>query len=126
MKYPPLVSCSFGIEITYRYVSVLLEIARGTLGLKVILPVAAAEEGCVLRHAARCHCAGNNGVVVADPPWYEDETIGLLWTASTLSGTGASVLLSLPPVETRPGIDAERERIRACRCRVRSRTRPSY
>ena len=52
-----------------------------------------------------------NGVVVADPPWYEAETIGFLWTASTLSGTGAHVLLSLPPVETRPGIHEERERI---------------
>jgi hypothetical protein len=52
--------------------------------------------------------AGTNGVVVADPPWYEAETIGFLWTASTLSGTGASVLLSLPPVGTRPGIYGER------------------
>lgn len=59
MKHLPLVSSSFGIEITYRYVSVLLKIARGTLGLEVILPVAAAEEDCVLRHAARCHCGGN-------------------------------------------------------------------
>lgn len=64
----------------------------------------------VLRDAI---AAGTKGVVVADPPWYEAETIGFLWTASTLSGTGASVLLSLPPVETRPGIDAERERIMA-------------
>jgi hypothetical protein len=56
---------------------------------------------------------GANSVVVADPPWYEPETIGFLWTASTLSGTGAHVLLSLPPVETRPGIHEERERITA-------------
>lgn len=57
--------------------------------------------------------AGTNGVVVADPPWYEAETIGFLWTAATLSSSGAIVLLSLPPVETRPGIDGERERIMA-------------
>ena len=56
---------------------------------------------------------GSNGVVVADPPWYEAETIGFLWTASTLSRTGAHVLLSLPPVVTRPGINEERERITA-------------
>ena len=55
--------------------------------------------------------AGTNGVVVADPPWYEAETIGFLWTASTLAGSGAHVLLSLPPFETRPGIPEERERI---------------
>jgi hypothetical protein len=54
-----------------------------------------------------------NSVVVADPPWYEPETIGFLWTASTLSGTGAHVLLSMPPAETRPGIHKERERITA-------------
>lgn len=55
----------------------------------------------------------SNGVVVADPPWYEAETIGFLWTASTLSRTGGHVLLSLPPVATRPGINEERERITA-------------
>jgi hypothetical protein len=54
-----------------------------------------------------------NTVVVADPPWYEAETIGFLWTASTLSGTGAHVLLSLQPVATRPGVTEERERITA-------------
>jgi hypothetical protein len=57
--------------------------------------------------------AGTNSVVIADPPWYEAETIGFLWAASTLSETGAHVLLSLPPVETRPGISEERERIMA-------------
>ncbi|MCL4748488.1 MAG: hypothetical protein KJZ83_24215, partial [Burkholderiaceae bacterium] len=57
--------------------------------------------------------AGTNSVVVADPPWYEAETIGFLWTASTLAGAGAHVLLSLPPAETRPGIPDERERITA-------------
>jgi hypothetical protein len=55
----------------------------------------------------------SNGVVVADPPWYEAETIGFLWTASTLSRTGGHVLLSLPPIATRPGIKEERERITA-------------
>jgi hypothetical protein len=54
-----------------------------------------------------------NTIVVADPPWYEAETIGFLWTGSTLSGTGAHVLLSLPPVVTRPGVTEERERITA-------------
>jgi hypothetical protein len=57
--------------------------------------------------------SAGNGVVVADPPWYEAETIGFLWTAATLSETRAHVLLSLPPVETRPGITEERERIAA-------------
>lgn len=61
--------------------------------------------------------AGTNSVVLADPPWYEAETIGFLWTASTLAGTGAHVLLSLPPVETRPGIPEERERITAAAVR---------
>jgi hypothetical protein len=54
-----------------------------------------------------------SGVVVADPPWYEAETIGFLWSASTLCRTGAHVLLSLPPVVTRLGVQEERERITA-------------
>jgi hypothetical protein len=57
--------------------------------------------------------AGTASVVVADPPWYEAETTGFLWTASTLSAKGAHILLSLPPVGTRPGIQKERERITA-------------
>lgn len=56
---------------------------------------------------------GSNGLVVADPPWYEAETIGFLWTASALSSTGGHVLLSLPPVATRPGINEERARTTA-------------
>jgi len=60
---------------------------------------------------------GTSSVLVADPPWYESETIGFLWAASTLSGAGGHILLSLPPVETRPGIPEERERIRAAAVR---------
>jgi hypothetical protein len=57
--------------------------------------------------------SAGNSVVVADPPWYEAETIGFLWTAATLSEAGAHILLSLAPVETRPGIREERERMMA-------------
>jgi hypothetical protein len=40
----------------------------------------------------------SNRVVVADPPWYEAETIGFLWTASTLSRTGGQVSSAAPPL----------------------------
>ena len=44
MKYLPLVSCSFGIKITYCHLAVFLKIARGAEGLEVLLLVASAEE----------------------------------------------------------------------------------
>src|ERR1017187_9908568 len=46
-------------------------------------------------------------VVVADPPWYAENTSVFLWAASRLSRVGATVLLAQPPLATRPGILAE-------------------
>jgi hypothetical protein len=45
--------------------------------------------------------------VVADPPWYPIPLKGFLWAASNLCAPGGHILLSLPPVGTRPGIDQE-------------------
>lgn len=50
-------------------------------------------------------------LVFADPPWYESESLGFLWCASAICRPGAYVALSVPPVETRPGIKEERARI---------------
>ena len=49
--------------------------------------------------------------IVADPPWYEADTISFLWSAATLCRADGIVMLSLPPVGTRPGIAGERTRI---------------
>jgi len=50
-------------------------------------------------------------VVVADPPWYEQHTMGFLWAACKFCEIGGTVLLILPPVGTRPGVLAERAHI---------------
>jgi len=55
--------------------------------------------------------AVNAGLVFADPPWYEAESLGFLWCASAICRLGAYVAMSIPPVETRPGILEERARI---------------
>jgi hypothetical protein len=52
-------------------------------------------------------------VTVADPPWYPEHTAAFLWAASRLTRVGGRVLLSLPPVGTRPGIRAERRTVLA-------------
>src|SRR4051812_33847540 len=44
MKYLFLVSCSFGIEITYCHLAVFLKVARRAEGLEVVRSIAAAEE----------------------------------------------------------------------------------
>lgn len=55
--------------------------------------------------------AANVALVFADPPWYEDESLGFLWCAAAICRPGAYVAMSIPPVETRPGILEERARI---------------
>ena len=46
-------------------------------------------------------------VVVSDPPWYEEFIRAFLWAAAQLVEVGGSVLLSFPPVGTRPYIEDE-------------------
>ena len=49
--------------------------------------------------------------VLADPPWYEDETLAFLRTAARICASQGKVLLSSAPDGVRPGIREERERI---------------
>ena len=50
-------------------------------------------------------------VVLADPPWYEGETLTFLRTASRICADQGKVLLSSAPDGVRPGIREEREHI---------------
>jgi hypothetical protein len=54
---------------------------------------------------------GDAFATVADPPWYLEHTSAFLWAAARLTRVGGTVLLSLPPEGTRPGILAEREAV---------------
>jgi hypothetical protein len=49
-----------------------------------------------------------SSVVIVDPPWYEESIRSFLWAASRLCTIGGRVLVSVPPIGTRPGIDQER------------------
>lgn len=51
------------------------------------------------------------GMVIADPPWYEAEIQSFLAAAQCVSREGAEIFISLPPLDTRPGIETERERL---------------
>ena len=48
-------------------------------------------------------------VVVIDPPWYPAYISSFLWAASQICAMDGHVLMSTPPVGTRPGIEAEWE-----------------
>jgi hypothetical protein len=50
-------------------------------------------------------------VVMADPPWYEEFARAFLWASSQLVRNGGTVLLSAPPLGTRPGIEQEFRRL---------------
>jgi hypothetical protein len=49
-------------------------------------------------------------IVVADPPWYEEFAKAFLWASSNFVSLGGVVLLSTPPLGTRPGVDLEWQR----------------
>lgn len=45
--------------------------------------------------------------VIADPPWYENDLLGFMWTAAEICRLDGHILISLPPVGTRPGIEED-------------------
>ncbi len=49
--------------------------------------------------------------VIVDPPWYEEFMQSFLWMAAQICMVGGNVLLSMPPVGTRPGMEDEWFRI---------------
>lgn len=46
-------------------------------------------------------------LVIADPPWYPDQMKGFLWSAAQTCSEGGTILASVPPIGTRPGIREE-------------------
>lgn len=48
------------------------------------------------------------GAVLLDPPWYPEHVHLFLWAAAQVSVRGATVMISLPAVGTRPGVPTER------------------
>jgi hypothetical protein len=49
--------------------------------------------------------------VIGDPPWYPDEMGAFLWAAAKICRVGAYILMSVPPIGTRPTIESERSEI---------------
>ncbi len=52
---------------------------------------------------------GHADLVIADPPWYVEETMAFLRAGQAVSRVGAQVLICLPPKGTRPSIEQERK-----------------
>ncbi len=51
---------------------------------------------------------GMYATVVMDPPWYEPHFYQFIWLASRCIKLGGRLIISIPPFNTRPGIDKER------------------
>ena len=51
------------------------------------------------------------GAVISDPPWYLEEMRAFLWVAARICLVGGHILMSVPPIGTRPTIEAEREEL---------------
>ena len=50
-------------------------------------------------------------LVIADPPWYENDICSFLWSASFLVNIGENIAVTLPALGTRPQVSTERDRI---------------
>jgi hypothetical protein len=46
--------------------------------------------------------------VIADPPWYEEHLQGFIWAATQICREGGHVLIGIPPIGTRPGVEQDR------------------
>src|SRR5205085_2293752 len=51
------------------------------------------------------------GAVIVDPPWYDDHIRLFLWAAASMCKPEGHILLSAPPIGTRPNIAAELDEI---------------
>lgn len=58
-----------------------------------------------------CPLASKADLIIADPPWYENEINAFLDAGHAASKVGATILMSIPPPEIRPTIEQERHRI---------------
>lgn len=58
-----------------------------------------------------CPLASEADLIVADPPWYENEINAFLDAGHAAAKVGAKILMSIPPLEIRPTIEQERHRI---------------
>jgi hypothetical protein len=47
--------------------------------------------------------------VIVDPPWYEKHLLGFMWAATKICRLNGHILISLPPIGTRPGIESDLE-----------------
>ncbi|RKF35774.1 hypothetical protein [Paraburkholderia fungorum] len=50
--------------------------------------------------------------VIIDPPWYDEYMLRFIWFCAAVCNSDGHVLLSLPPVGTRPGMQSEYARYR--------------
>ena len=53
----------------------------------------------------------HSSVVITDPPWYEEYIRLFLWAACQFCQVGGYILISLPPVGTRPNMHQERKNL---------------
>jgi hypothetical protein len=51
---------------------------------------------------------GNYNTVVMDPPWYEEHFMQFIWVANQCLELGGRLIISIPPINTRPNISEER------------------
>ncbi|MDA9554651.1 class I SAM-dependent methyltransferase [Pelobium sp.] len=51
---------------------------------------------------------GKHHCVIMDPPWYTQHLFQFVWLAAKCLNIGGTMIISIPPINTRPNIDKER------------------
>ena len=57
---------------------------------------------------AKSSDVGKHNCVIMDPPWYSQHLFQFVWLAAKCLNVGGTMVISIPPMNTRPNIDKER------------------
>jgi hypothetical protein len=94
-----------GIEQSYPRQLILLEVSRAIIdSLTIAIPKTQIFQCDIIQESLPNLLAA---AIVLDPPWYLEHIQSFLWAACQLCQIGGYILISMPPVGTRPGIERE-------------------
>lgn len=94
-----------GIEQSYPRQLILLEANRTVTDIFAQTIPAPQVFRCDVMRDTLPHLTAK--AVVLDPPWYPEHIQSFLWAACQLCKIGGHLLISMPPVGTRPGMERE-------------------
>ncbi|NEN90734.1 MAG: hypothetical protein F6K48_18185 [Okeania sp. SIO3H1] len=94
-----------GIEISYPRELILLEASQAIISSLAQITSKEQVVQCDVMRDSLPQISAE--AVVLDPPWYPEYINSFLWAACQICQVGGYILISLPPLGTRPGMERE-------------------